>query len=55
VPYPTKMLTRPPNDMRISCGRSCSRPHKLPFNSVLWTLRPGGARDPSGPAAACAG
>ena len=31
----TAMPGKPPNEMQISCRRSCRRPHKLTFRSVL--------------------
>ena len=46
----------PPNEMRISCRRSCQRPHKPTFHSALWE---GAAHTEAGAAcglsAACAG
>ena len=49
-------LTAPPNDMRISCGPWCPRPHKPTFLiGAIGGSRPRGAWRHSGPSAACAG
>jgi hypothetical protein len=51
-----KICFLPPNDLRISCGPSCRRPHNPTFHSALTAScgrAEGGAQ--SGPSAACAG